>query len=105
MHRALYQETFGPLSDDIVCRHTCDNPLCINLEHVVPGTPAENSNDMKVRGRCNTSFGEGRSDAKLTNQDVLDIRSSVETQDVLAKRYGVTQPTISRIKNWKKRVR
>lgn len=105
MHRALYEEKFGRLPEEIICRHTCDNPLCINLEHIVPGTCAENSNDMKVRGRCNTRFGENRSDTKLTNQQVDEIRASDETQDVLAARYNVTQPTISRIKNWKKRVR
>jgi len=60
---------------------------------------------MKVRGRCNTRFGENRSDTKLTDQQVNEIRASDETQDVLAARYNVTQPTISRIKNWKKRIR
>lgn len=105
MHRVLYEETFGLLPKGIVCRHKCDNPLCINLEHIEPGTFAENSNDMRVRGRCNTSFGEQRSDAKLTDEQVREIRASDELQDVLAERYNVTQPTILRIKAQKKRVR
>ncbi len=103
MHRVLYEEAYGPMPVGYVGRHTCDNPLCINLEHIVLGTPKDNSNDMKVRGRCNTTRGEHRSDAKLTSQDVHEIRCSDERQQVLADRYGVSQPTISRIKSYQKR--
>lgn len=33
MHRVLYQEAFGELPGGTAVRHTCDNRLCINLDH------------------------------------------------------------------------
>ena len=33
-------------------RHTCDNPACVNPEHILPGTPMDNRIDMLQRGRA-----------------------------------------------------
>jgi hypothetical protein len=104
MHRVLWEEKYGPMPDQNVARHICDNRICINLDHIIPGSCADNSADMVARGRCNTSRGENRSDAKLSAADVLLIRSSSETQATLATRYGVNQSTISRIRAYKKRL-
>lgn len=35
----------------LVARHTCDNNWCINLEHLLPGTQADNLRDMRERNR------------------------------------------------------
>lgn len=102
MHSTLYQEKFGELPPGIVVRHKCDNRMCINLKHMETGTPADNSNDMRVRGRCNTPRGEKRSDAKLRLVDVLAIQESTEPQSVIAERYGINQSTVSRIKSGKR---
>lgn len=99
MHRVLFEETFGPLPEGQIVRHKCDIRMCINLEHMEPGTPADNSNDMRVRGRCNTPRGETRADSKLTLKQVNEIASSSETQQTLAEKYGINQSTVSRIKN------
>ena len=98
MHSTLYQERFGKLPPGQVVRHTCDNRMCINLDHMIPRTPADNSNDMVVRGRCNTHCGETRRDAKLSLKEVLEIAASTETQRVVGLRYGVSQSVVSRIR-------
>lgn len=104
-HRFIYEQIHGPLPSDVVVRHTCDVRRCINPSHLIRGSHADNSNDCKVRGRLNTPRGESRSDAKLTDAQVLEIRNAQGiSQAKLATQYGVNQSTISRIRGGTKRV-
>ena len=41
----------GPLPDNIYALHTCDNPKCINIDHLFKGTAQDNTNDMMQKGR------------------------------------------------------
>ena len=50
-YRQLYLWTYGPLERHQDVRHTCDNGLCCNPRHLVPGTRAENMQDASLRGR------------------------------------------------------
>jgi hypothetical protein len=71
--------------------HMCRMPPCVNPEHLEAVTPAENVR----RGRG----------AKLTAEQVAEIRTSTETPTILARRYGISQPHVSRIKQgqtWRK---
>lgn len=102
MHRVLYIEAFGELPPEIVVRHTCDVRLCINLEHMVPGTHAENDNDKNERGRRNTAKGENAGGAKLSLAKVVSIREREGTQRALGEEFGVSQSQISRIKSGKR---
>ena len=43
--------------DGLVARHTCHNAWCVNVAHLVSGTPQDNSNDMKAAGRHRSSGG------------------------------------------------
>lgn len=86
-----------------VC-HSCDTPACVNPAHLSLGTNAENQNQKWDRNRGNVMFGENHYRARITAADVEAIRMSTEPQQVLAKRYGLTQPTISDIrrrKSWR----
>ena len=81
-----------------VC-HTCDNPQCINPDHLFLGTNYDNVLDKLKKGRHRTIRGSARSDAKLTEADILEIRaSSGVSQQKLADKYGVHQVLISKIK-------
>ena len=103
MHRVLYEEAYGEIPEGLVVRHKCDNRLCIELNHLELGTTKDNSEDCKQRGRLNTPHGENRSDAKLTAQQVKEIRASKDiSQYLLAAQYGVNQSTISRIRQGKR---
>ena len=87
----------------VIC-HTCDNRACVNPAHLYLGDHRDNNTDTIKRGRGNRTVGENCSWAKLTESDVLEIRSSRERQFVLAKRFGLHPSTVSQIKaglRWK----
>lgn len=50
-HRLAYRLFNGPLHGDHVVRHTCDNPPCINPEHLINGSVSDNMMDSVERGR------------------------------------------------------
>ena len=50
-HRAMWQFRNGPMPADKIACHSCDTPLCVNPEHVWPGTHAENTADKFAKGR------------------------------------------------------
>lgn len=79
------------------CLHHCDNRACVNDAHLFEGTPAENSADMCSKLR-QALGGERHGIAKLTERDVIEIRSTYArghvTQRHLATMFGVSQCTI-----------
>jgi len=50
-HRVAWALRNGPIPDGLLIRHSCDNPVCCNPTHLVPGTQADNVRDMVERGR------------------------------------------------------
>lgn len=109
-HRLVYCQNRGLELADIkgqVVRHTCDNRLCVNPEHLVIGSQADNVQDMHERGRASgvRAAGKDHGSVKLTEQQVLDIRSRTrESQRELAAEFGVSQYAIYSIiarKTWK----
>lgn len=86
--------------------HSCDNPGCVNPDHLRTGTHSQNMQDAFQRGRGRTpeSSGENNGRAKLTRSDVAEIRSSRATRLELADTYGVSISLIGKIQRrevWK----
>lgn len=81
--------------------HTCDNPRCCNPQHLVAGTQQENITDMVGKGRQRGACGESNAKAKLTTQQVQEVKSLYATGNysyaALGRLYGVAYPTIRRI--------
>jgi len=94
-HRLICEHYHGDMSG-LVTRHLCGNALCVNPAHLRPGTQAENNRDKVLHGTTNK--GKSNPNAKLTEQDVLDIRSSDKKTKVLAEHYNLGQEQIRRIK-------
>lgn len=82
--------------------HTCDNPLCVNPEHLVLGTNKDNSQDMVSKGR--SLVCQKNPAAVLTNLQVKIIKKRLEKGDLrsrIAREYGVSWTTIASIKSGK----
>lgn len=108
-HRMSYEINIGPIADGMKICHTCDNPPCVNPEHLFTGTQQDNLRDMERKGRRSGGAlrGEHNPASKLTEESVRDIRAALSSgviQRDLADKYGVTQAVISQIKrraSWK----
>lgn len=102
---ALIESEGFPPTKDHVCAHlpvVCHNRACINPRHLRWATQAENQADRRIDGTM--CIGENSPSAKLNDAAVIEILKSDEPHHLMAKRYGVTQPTISRVvrrESWK----
>lgn len=88
---ANYDDPFSAL-------HLCDNPPCINPQHLTPGTSLDNARHMAERGRL--SRGARVHNAKLTGDAVVAIRKAYqqgESPYALAAKYSVSGTTIREV--------
>lgn len=104
-HRISFEVHRGLIPEGKCVCHRCDNPACINPDHLFIGTQAENVADMiaKRRDRKASQKGEAHGQAKLTEADVIAIRSNAHSsQSDLAARYGVSPSQIGNIRRGKR---
>ena len=73
-HRVSYKISKGEIPEDLVVRHKCDNPSCVNPTHLELGTHKQNNADMYERGRNVNPRGESSSVSTLKTADVIEIR-------------------------------
>lgn len=105
-HRISWIIHFGKIPKGMCVCHHCDNPLCVNPNHLFLGTNRDNINDKCDKGRC--PKGENNSAHKLTEDQVLQIRDYYKNRLFnmyqLADIFGVSRPQIGHIINrlhWK----
>lgn len=100
-HRASYAVFVGPVPDGLFVCHKCDVRSCVNPAHLFLGTPKENSADMVSKNRVRTPRGEANGHSKLTENDIVAIRSDDKTDRALAAKYGVSSSVVNEIRNRK----
>lgn len=104
-HRAAWELAFGPIppAPQVLVLHRCDNPSCVNPEHLFLGDHTDNAVDMVQKGRATRAPQEGEmnNSAKLTADQVRAIRSDTRKLSEIATDYGIGQSTASQIRTRK----
>jgi hypothetical protein len=104
-HRFSYLIHKSEISSGFAICHKCDNPSCVNPDHLFMGTHIENIADRDNKKR--QCLGERNRHAKLKTIQVLEIRSRPYYRGIgkdLSIEFGVKLPTIYKIRNgdlWK----
>jgi hypothetical protein len=92
-HRYSFRMAKGEIPKGAWVLHVCDNPKCVNPDHLYLGDRKRNVSDMIERGRRASSKGELNNNSLLTEADILMIRSERRTNHTsyrkLAKKYGI----------------
>ena len=98
-HRLSYEYFNNALKAKECVLHICDNRKCINPKHLRVGSKLDNSQDMVAKKRH--PFGSRRHNAKLTEDQIVEIRSDSRPIKVIASDYGVSKATVSMVRNHK----
>lgn len=91
-HRESYRRYIGPIPDGLFVCHKCDTPACINPSHLFVGTQLDNQRDRASKGR---SRGEWNGRSHLTEEQVLEIRSSDLPDIHFSRLLGIPRSTIA----------
>lgn len=100
-HRVAYELFVGPLGENKDVMHSCDNPSCVNPDHLSLGSRKDNMQDAKKKGRMRQGETHGRS--VLTDAQAKEIKEASGFQREIAEKYGVSQTTVWEIKSGRKR--
>lgn len=98
--RAVWVELFGPIAEGALVCHHCDNPPCGRASHLFVGTPADNCNDMLLKGRHVTLAGDANPRTTISDDLVESLRRRYvggARASSLAREIGVHPSTVSRI--------
>lgn len=109
-HRMAWEEANGrPVPEGMFVCHKCDNPKCVNPDHLFIGTHQDNMDDMKRKGRGSKRHGEDVNTTKLKVSDVVLIKGMLERHKncgrFLSDWFGVSKMTVSDIntgKTWRR---
>lgn len=102
-HRVSYELQVAPVHSFNKVLHSCDNPQCVNPDHLFIGSQLDNVADRDKKNRV--AHGETHYRSRLVEADIVDIRCSPLTHRELASAYGVCHQHICNIKNnkvWKR---
>lgn len=112
-HRYAWYRVNGDIPSDKCLCHTCDNPCCVNIEHLFLGTWADNNKDRSIKGRSGKREysqeernrysemfrGEKNKYSKLTEDEVRVIKSlrGTKTAREIGEMFGVTKGAVQSI--------
>lgn len=115
VHRLSYEFTYGVFSKELDVLHRCDNPPCVNPNHLFLGTAKDNSQDMMIKGRHRIIplVGERNGNSIMLEEEVIQLlRVSRDYEDAgerkinekLSKIFGISKVHVKQIrrnKTWK----
>lgn len=90
-HRYVWTLLNGQPKKGVCVLHVCDNPPCVNIQHLYLGTQADNGRDKAVRGRAAK---------KLTKVKAVEIRKQYDNGEnlgAIAKKFNVSKANVCMI--------
>jgi hypothetical protein len=104
-HRGAYRHYIGEIPNGMHVCHKCDNPSCVNPEHLFLGTHDDNMEDRQRKNRTAKVQGEAHGKAKLTEKQIKEIRQlqGQISAEKVARQYGIAESTVYPIwtrKSW-----
>lgn len=103
-HTIAYRLAHGDDLRGLWVLHRCDNRKCVRPDHLFLGTATDNNRDRQAKGRGNSPKGARHYAAKLTDEQVREIRrryrrfvSALGMQTRLAAEFGVSRATIDMV--------
>jgi hypothetical protein len=93
----------GSVPTGLYVLHKCDNPNCVNPEHLFLGSQSDNMQDMVSKGRQSVLKGELSPTCKLSDAQVIEIRRRHKPwcpkngTAPMAREFGVTYGHIQKI--------
>lgn len=102
-HRALWMAVNDRLDlpSGIYIRHKCDNPRCVNIEHLEAGTPKDNTRDAIERGRRAKTYKLHTRHLIHDDAKILAIKAATGKIKEIAYRFGVSNSYVSKLKSGK----
>lgn len=106
-HRAAWILEYGEIPDGLMVRHKCDNPPCVNIEHLELGTAKDNMEDAVNRNRVAREFRLPHT--IISDEQVAEIRDRYKVYTTpgirgrqsnkaeLAKEYGISEGHLKEI--------
>lgn len=100
-HRYSYETFVGPIPEGLCVCHRCDNPRCVNPDHLFLGTAKDNADDRDAKGRGKPATpltGEASPNAVLTDTQIVEIRANALSSQKVAQLYGVSSGYIRQLR-------
>lgn len=106
-HRASWELFRGKIPEGMHVLHRCDNPVCVNPDHLFIGTNSDNVADRVEKHRSGNKphIGENHPMRRLSEENVRSIRSRYfmgEAGKNLSIEFGVSRSAVSEIVNFRK---
>jgi len=95
-HRYSCELHGKPLPADMMARHTCNNPCCVNPAHIVPGDHFQNMADRKLAGHYRN--GSNHPMSKLSDSQVTEVRLATGTYKKIARQFGISASHVGNIR-------
>lgn len=109
-HRFSYEHHTAEIPKGMHILHHCDNPCCVNPDHLFVGTHSDNMKDMYAKGRHKKVrlFGEAHPSTSLSEGEVIGMRkmyneTPMKMKDI-ASHFGIKSGTVQAIcagNSWK----